>query len=167
VSANELGQVVDPAALNEAGGPRGKLAVEVPAAWLASRGALEVTLPRRLACARCDGGGCDGCLRAGAVTAPAGVAPTCVRIELPGDGHDVALRIAHPEGPEGWLAQLILEVRRGEFASPGVTRVTPQPAEPSLARVAATGTRPALTWKAVAIAALAAAAAILAALLGR
>jgi hypothetical protein len=41
--------------------------IRVPRAWLEAGEVVELELPRNLACAACDGGGCDVCERAGAV----------------------------------------------------------------------------------------------------
>ena len=48
-------------------GPDGKLTITVPRAWLANGRWIELSLPRTLTCVRCEGGGCDGCGRSGAV----------------------------------------------------------------------------------------------------
>lgn len=41
--------------------------IRVPRAWLDRGATIELELPRSLTCARCDGGGCDRCGRAGAI----------------------------------------------------------------------------------------------------
>ncbi|MBI4954871.1 MAG: hypothetical protein HY908_22810 [Myxococcales bacterium] len=69
MSRVELARLVDRAALDEAPGPRGRLRVTVPESWLATPSELEIRVPARLTCARCDGGGCDACGRSGAVRA--------------------------------------------------------------------------------------------------
>jgi hypothetical protein len=158
VSEHELGRVVDPAALDQADGARGRLQIEVPPDWLAGPCEIDVVVPLRVTCARCDGGGCDGCGRSGAVHAPRDGAARTVRVALPEGGDGVALRLAHPFGPEGGIAQLILEIRRGARPSPGVTR---------LAKAPAPLRKPALAWTAFALAALAATAAALVELLAR
>lgn len=42
--------------------------IGVDRAWLKSGELVEVELPRNLACAACEGGGCDRCGRSGAIT---------------------------------------------------------------------------------------------------
>jgi hypothetical protein len=42
--------------------------VRVARSWLEAGDTVELTLPRNLHCAECDGGGCDRCGRAGAVS---------------------------------------------------------------------------------------------------
>ena len=42
--------------------------VRVARSWLEAGDTIELTLPRNLHCAGCDGGGCDRCGRAGAVS---------------------------------------------------------------------------------------------------
>jgi hypothetical protein len=157
VGAEELGRVVDPEARAAEGGARGRLRIELPPAWLTEPCAIEVTAPPRLVCARCDGGGCDGCHRSGAVRAPEAEAARKVRVALPRAASAVALRIAEPFGPEGGIAQLILEIREGRAPSPGVTRCTAEPARPRLAPV----------WPGVTLVTLAMVAAIVISLLAR
>src|SRR5690242_3451348 len=83
VSKSSLGRVVDPRALDASSGARARLRVGVPAAWLAEGGELELRVPARLACARCDGGGCDGCARSGALRAPEPASARVVRAYVP------------------------------------------------------------------------------------
>ena len=42
--------------------------IRVAPSWLEAGDTVELTLPRNLHCAECDGGGCDRCGRAGAVS---------------------------------------------------------------------------------------------------
>jgi hypothetical protein len=73
--------------------------IEVPEAWFEEGAHLEIELPQRLVCARCEGGGCDACGRAGAITLYAqDEDPLVVRVGLPKapPGGAVVLRI--PEG---------------------------------------------------------------------
>jgi hypothetical protein len=102
--------------------------IEVPQAWFLVGATLQITLPRLLSCARCDGGGCDACERRGAFEQQAAgiasevavVLPTqppesssAVRLRLPALGAraaDPALPAGHllltvvPHTPEpGWL----------------------------------------------------------------
>jgi hypothetical protein len=125
VGKSTLGRVLDPSELDACTGPRARLRVHIPGAWLADGVDLAVTTPARLACASCDGGGCDTCGRSGAVRAPADTSARLVRTRLPpAQGRPaIMLRIAHPFGPEHDIRQLLLEVVGAEAASPGVVRV--------------------------------------------
>ena len=162
--ASSLGRVLDPAAVDADPGPRARLRLDVPERWLAEGAELEVVTPARLPCARCDGGGCDGCARSGVLRAPEAASDRTLRVQLPRlDGEPgVALRLTQPFGAEHPIAQLHLELRAAEQPSAGVRRLEPPPAP--LARVEAT-LPPGLTWPA--IAALLALATALAALLSR
>lgn len=148
---------MDPGALAEDGGPRGRVLIELPRAWLDEPCAIDLTVPSRLVCARCDGGGCDGCGRSGALRAPLDMAARTVHVELPRAARGVALRIVEPFGPLGGIAQLIVEVREGGAPSPGVIRREKALVKP---RVAA-------AWPGMALVALAMAAAILIAAFAR
>jgi hypothetical protein len=127
VGKSSLGRVLDPGALDASTGPRARLAVEVPAAWLAEGAELLVTAPARLPCARCDGGGCDACARSGALRAPESPDARVVRASIPPTPRPVALRIPHPFGPDHAIEQLLLELRAGAAPSACVTRVPPPP----------------------------------------
>lgn len=154
-----LGRVLDPRALDEGTGARGRVQIEVPAAWLAEGCRLEILAPRRLPCARCDGGGCDACGKSGVLRAPDAEADRRLEITLPGTpGEAVALRLADPFG-SGLVEQLIVEIRAGA-ASSGVTRL----AAPLAALDAPP---PVIPWRGVVVAAIAAVAAILVAVLSR
>ncbi len=123
---SELGQVVDPEALDASAGARGRLRIEVPAAWMNEGSAIEIAVPARILCDRCDGGGCDGCGRSGALRAPENSSDRAVRLQVPaGSGGGVALRIVRPFGGEAAIEQLIVEVRAGASPSPGVVRRAP------------------------------------------
>jgi hypothetical protein len=160
MSESALGRVLDPRALDEGAGARGRIRVEVPAAWLTAGCRLEILAPRRLCCARCDGGGCDACGKSGVLRAPDAADDRRLEITLPGTHHDaVALRLADPFGG-GLVEQLIVEIHPG-VASPGVTRIPDPPPPPDLAPLAG------LPWRGFMVAAIATAAAILAALLAR
>jgi hypothetical protein len=114
---------------DEPRGPDVLHTIDVPSEWLELGLSIEVTLPRLLPCARCAGGGCDGCSRKGAfeqptsgvpgqvvVTLPTsqGGASGALCLRLPGSGArhatDSALPLGHllltivPRAPtEGWL----------------------------------------------------------------
>jgi hypothetical protein len=128
VRRSPLGRVLDPSALDAGAGPRARLRIEVPAAWLVEGAELSVLAPVRLACARCDGGGCDACGRSGALRAPAGAGERVLHASVPrapGGPQAMVLRIPHPFGPEGGIEQLLLELHAASMASPGVTRRAP------------------------------------------
>ena len=120
-----LGRVLDPVAVDADPGARARLRLDVPEAWLVEGADLELTVPRRLACARCDGGGCDGCDRSGVVRAPEDVTDRTLHAHIPSLAGEpgVALRITQPFGPDHPIAQLHLELRAAAGASAGVRRV--------------------------------------------
>jgi hypothetical protein len=124
VGKSTLGRVLDPRRLDACTGPRARLRVEVPAAWLAEGAEVAVTAPSCLACAHCEGGGCDGCARSGAVRAPPEAGARIVRATLPsGDLRAIAVRIQHPFGAGHGIVQLLLEVRASVTPSACVTRI--------------------------------------------
>jgi hypothetical protein len=177
-NAAALGRVVDPAALAAEDGPLARLRIELPAAWLAEPCAIDVTVPPRLVCARCDGGGCDGCGRSGALRAPSDRSGRTVRVALPRAALGAALRIAEPFGPDAGIAQLYLEIREGSGPSAGVARSDEPLVRPwsrlrfrgPLRRWSGLrfrGPLAELAWPSVAIVALAMAAAIVIALMRR
>jgi len=154
-----LGRLLDPRALDEGVGPRGRVQITVPTAWLIAGCRIELLAPRRLPCARCDGGGCDACSKSGVLRAPDDEASRCLEITLPATQNEaVALRLADPFGA-GLVEQLIVEIRAG-VASPGVTRLPDPPAEDA-------AERPPIAWRGLIVAAIATAAAILVAVLMR
>ena len=63
--------------------------IEVPAAWFERGATLQISLPRLLSCARCDGGGCDVCERSGGVTLrQRGEPADLVQVSLPAERHE-------------------------------------------------------------------------------
>ncbi|WP_437501560.1 hypothetical protein [Sorangium sp. So ce1099] len=172
MSRAELGQLIDREDLDASDGARGRLSITVPAAWARGGADIEIAVPARVTCARCDGGGCDSCARSGAHRAPAEVAARTLRLRLPPDLTDcVTLRLVRPFGEHAPLDQLLVEVRADGAASPGVRCVAPPPsdalARPSSAsggRVRALGAK--LSTPAV-LATLAAIAAVVGLLFGR
>jgi hypothetical protein len=154
-----LGRLLDPRALDEGAGPRGRVQITLPAAWLMEGCRIEILAPRRLPCARCDGGGCDACGKSGVLRAPDDEAARRLEITLPATQNEaVALRLADPFGA-GVVDQLIVEIRAG-VASPGVTRIPDPPVEDA-------APLPPIAWRGVILAAIATAAAILVAVLAR
>jgi hypothetical protein len=123
--AEELGRLLDPKALDVAEGARARLAIEVPSDWLAVAVRVRVVAPRKLSCARCDGGGCDGCGRSGIVNAPDDPSARALEASLPRrtTGGGFALRLVEPFGASAGITQLFLEVRVSERASANVERL--------------------------------------------
>lgn len=122
----KLDRVTDPSALDACAGARARLAVDVPAGWLLGGADLTISAPLRLACARCDGGGCDGCERSGALRAPEDPAMRVLHARLPAmrdASAAVALRIPAPFGEDHPIAQLLVEVRAAAAPSALVRRV--------------------------------------------
>lgn len=129
--------------------PRGadvRLKVRVETAWLRQAATIELDLPRNLTCAACDGGGCDKCERAGAVSIRGRKDPTeTLRVTLPrqtadlettDSGRSIVVRIPERGGwperkglPRGIL---MLQVLPAEAADPSVRLV---PSEIPLAEV--------------------------------
>jgi hypothetical protein len=130
VEKTELARVVDPAALDSAPGARGRVRVVVPDAWAREQAEIEIVAPARVPCARCDGGGCDGCARSGALRTPGDAAARTLRVRLPERvGEGVALRLHHPFGEDAGIEQLVLTLVAGDEPSQGVSRL-PAPAPP-------------------------------------
>jgi hypothetical protein len=115
--------------------------IRVPQAWLESGALIEFELPRTLACAACDGGGCDLCQRAGAVTLRGREElPELLQVTLPArlpepnaGARSVVIRIPERGGlpaehepllPRGLL---LLRVDLAESADPGLTRILAKP----------------------------------------
>jgi len=128
VPPHELGRVADPKALDESTGSLARLRIEISSDWPSPACPLDLLIdaPRRLSCARCEGGGCDRCGRSGALRAPEEPAARRFRARLPaGAARKLALRIPHPFGPQSHIEQLILEIHLAPKPSPGVTCITP------------------------------------------
>ena len=131
-----LARVTDPRTLDVQDGSRASLSVSVPSQWFEEGASIELTVPKRLTCARCDGGGCDGCERSGALRAPADEAQRRVIVNLPPQSSgNLRIRIVDPF--EGGIAQLLLDVRAGELV-PWVKRIEAAPqAQPRWAWIVA------------------------------
>jgi hypothetical protein len=122
-SSHPLAKVADPGALDAAAGPRGRVKITVPLAWLNDGAELEIITPRLLSCDRCGGGGCDGCERSGAFRGPKDEAKRTLRVSLaPQDESGVVIRLASPFD-EGEIDQLMVRVTAGQTASQGVRLV--------------------------------------------
>lgn len=137
--------------LDEARGPDAIYRLTVPEDWLVEAALVELELPRNLTCAACDGGGCEVCGLAGAVstrgraeppelvqlTLPqreAGSQATCV-VRLPGYG---GLPLADTSEPRG---HLLLHLSPGAAAAT-LVRLQPPVALESTAAPLAKSLRP-------------------------
>ncbi|MFO0553875.1 MAG: hypothetical protein U0271_36165 [Polyangiaceae bacterium] len=88
----ELGRVADPSAFDREGLVTARVRVGVPVSWALAT--LDITLPKLLACAACDGGGCDRCQRSGALRSSGVVV---IRVQLPAElARGVVLRVPDP-----------------------------------------------------------------------
>lgn len=111
--------------------------VRVARSWLEAGDLVTIALPRNLHCAGCDGGGCDRCGRAGAVSlwgrdeppalleltlpqrTPAEIEQDPVIVlRIPDAGGFAAPGSGHPRG------LLLLRVTASAETGPGVTRTT-------------------------------------------
>ncbi|XXY52994.1 hypothetical protein WME91_17860 [Sorangium sp. So ce269] len=138
----ELGQLIDREDLDASDGARGRLSITVPTAWARGGADIEIAVPARVTCARCDGGGCDSCARSGAHRAPEEVAARTLRLRLPPDLTGcVTLRLVRPFGEHAPLDQLLVDVRADSAASPGVRCVAPPPSDTLARRSSASGAR--------------------------
>ncbi|CAN5679145.1 hypothetical protein BH11MYX4_BH11MYX4_30080 [soil metagenome] len=131
-----LGRLLDPEELDRRGGATGRLTVDVLEAWLESGDAVEIIVPQRLACARCEGGGCDACGRSGAFRLTFDEAARTLQLTLPapraGPGRSV-VRLARPFGAGAGVEQLWVELRASAQASPFCRQLPRAPsASPSL-----------------------------------
>gem|GEM_PF-1278845 len=137
----ELSRVLDVAALDHAAGPIGRTELDVPREWLAHGARVSFVVPSRVACARCEGGGCDGCGRSGALRLDVPDARRCIELTLPARASDgrgsrtaveaFVVRLVRPLGDEAPLEQLVVLVRAADVATSTCERVdhaTPRPA---------------------------------------
>jgi hypothetical protein len=102
-------------------GTRGRLSVDVLDAWLAPGTLLELVVPVRLACARCDGGGCDACGKSGAIRISGDEQKRSLRITLSESARGV--RLVRPLGEDAGLDQLVIELRPAAVPSAFCCRV--------------------------------------------
>ncbi len=121
----ELARVLDKDALASATGKAGRTSLRVPAAWLAHGETIELVVPARLQCVRCDGGGCDGCDRSGGLRLDADEASRRVRLVLPKrtDERAFVVRLVQPLGDAVALEQLEVEIAVGDITTAGCTRI--------------------------------------------
>lgn len=106
----QLARVLDPAAHDALTGTHGKMSVELSEG---DRGeAVTLILPRRVVCARCDGGGCDSCGRSGAIRLDDDDAARTTHFVVPSGGDArFRVRLVRPLGDDAGLEQLTVEVR--------------------------------------------------------
>jgi hypothetical protein len=100
------------------------MAVEVPLAWGQPGAELEIDVPARVTCARCDGGGCDACDRTGALRLFEGETAPTLRLRFSsaiGDG--VVVRVDDPIGDRDRLDQMLVTIRPARAPSPNCRRV--------------------------------------------
>lgn len=138
----ELARVVDKDALAEAKGPTGRMSICVPSTWLAAGDTIEVTVPRRLSCAVCEGGGCDRCERRGGLRLDDDETARRVRIGLPKRPETSAfvLRLREPLGADAGLEQLVLEITTNDTPTESCTRIEPAtPSTPTVPRAVIVG----------------------------
>jgi hypothetical protein len=164
MAKTELAQVVDREGLDAAGGARGRLRLAIPAGWARDGAEIQIAVPARVSCARCDGGGCDGCARSGAHRTPDDPAERTLTVRVPAEmSACILVRFVKPFGEQAPLDQLLVELSAGNAASPGVTRVelelSPEP-EAAPARAPRLGAP--LPWVLAVLAVVAAAASLLA-----
>jgi hypothetical protein len=115
-----LARIVDPEAVSAMAGPSARLEIRVPGSWAGRE--IEVVVPPRVTCSRCDGGGCDSCNKSGAFKLGGSAAERAVLARLPGSvDPGVVLRLLYPLGDGGPLETLLLEVRADEHPSGGVS----------------------------------------------
>jgi len=113
-------------------GPDVAMVVTVPRSWFGRE--ISIALPRIMHCAVCQGGGCDQCLGAGAITLrDSAEQPLVLPVVLPPvreDGRSVCIRIpeAGGEAVQSALARghLLVTVRCGDSPSPEVTLRGPE-----------------------------------------
>lgn len=121
---NELGRVVDPKALDASSGPRAYVCVIIPDDWFKQGCELDLALKKRLLCARCQGGGCDGCHCSGALRTPEDPAHRTLRLQIPeGSRAGFALRVTNPFGAFAPIEQLLVEFKPGQTPSPDAHKV--------------------------------------------
>lgn len=137
-----LGRVVP--SMDRARGPDAKLSVCVPEEWILEGATIEIVLPRNLACAACEGGGCDACERSGAVSLRGRREPAeLVEVVLPSKDWQrapvsgVLLRLADrgglpAEASELPRGNLLIALRVGSEPDAFVTRVARQAEPPAL-----------------------------------
>lgn len=117
-------------------GPDVEFTLRLPASWLEEGACIRFELPRNLNCAACQGGGCDRCGRAGAVsTRGRREPPEEVELTLPkSEGellqNGLTIRVPErgglPRGGAELRGYLLLKVKPSEAPDAGLVRVQPQ-----------------------------------------
>jgi hypothetical protein len=124
--------VLDPDELDASSGPRATLTIEIPEAWADGACEIEIVAPPKLVCARCDGGGCDGCSRSGAFRLATEPAERTFVVPMPsGIGDGAVLRIAEPFGAGAPPEQLMLRIVPASEASSTVRLLGRLPQAPT------------------------------------
>lgn len=99
--------------------------VALPRAWFDGEHRATLTLPRRLSCALCEGGGCDACARSGVLDAGSSSEVDVTVPRLTEDQTAVRMRVPGVEALGGGL--LLLTLRVAAAPSPGVLLHAPLP----------------------------------------
>ncbi|HQY64563.1 MAG: hypothetical protein IPF92_22200 [Myxococcales bacterium] len=109
----ELARTLDRQALDLDPGPRVRIELAVPPDWARDGATVRVHAPARAVCARCDGGGCDGCERAGAFRLGASPDERAFDLTLPRglSAEGVELRVSTPFGHGSPITQVLCRVR--------------------------------------------------------
>lgn len=124
VAVPELARLLDRDELDRAAGPSGRASLVLSPAWLEEGATIEWSAPGRLVCARCEGGGCDGCARSGAIRVAVPAEARVVRFTLPARARaPLRLRLVQPFGDDAGVALLALELRAGDGVTPGCRRL--------------------------------------------
>jgi len=136
VTRHVLGKIT--ASMDRPRGPDATLQLTVPAGWIVEGATIEIELPRNLACATCEGGGCDVCERSGAVSLRGRKEPPeIVEVTLPrGESAEARVIVRIPcrgglpgEGTDLPRGNLLLSIEAGPEAPRGVIRL-PGPSLP-------------------------------------
>lgn len=118
VADNTLGSVLDRDELERATGAWIRVDVAVPPAWASEGASVEVEAPERVPCARCDGGGCDGCGRSGAIRLPPEPRGRTFELTLPTSlERAVTVRVTKPFGDGGDIGLVLCIIRPSETPS--------------------------------------------------
>lgn len=112
---NSLGRVVDRDELERASGAWIRVDVGVPPAWALDGASVQIEVPARVPCARCDGGGCDGCGRSGAIRLSSEPRDRTFELTLPSSlEREVTVRITKPFGDESAIGLVFCALRPSE-----------------------------------------------------
>lgn len=115
---NTLGRVVDRDELERATGAWIRVDVGVPPEWASEGASVEVEAPERVPCARCDGGGCDGCGRSGALRLSPEPRERTFTLTLPSSlERPVTVRVTRPFGAQGDIGLVFCALRPSEIPS--------------------------------------------------